>query len=419
MLSTVSLCGEPQAQQGTCGPESQIGTTTVGAGAGEHPFYLGGRVYITGPYGGAPFGLSVVVPAVAGPFNLGDVIVRAAINVDPATAALTVTTGPLPQIIDGVPTRLRTINVTVDRPQFTFNATNCTRQQISASMAGAQGASASASSAYSPGGCASLPFRPSLAAFTQGRASKADGASLTVRVAQKPGEANIAEVLLQLPKQLPSRLTTLQKACTEAQFNTNPAGCPPASVIGTAKAITPTLRVPLMGPAILVSHGGAAFPDVEFILQGEGVTILLDGKTQIKNGITYSKFETVPDAPISSFETILPEGPYSVLGANVPTNANYSLCGQQLTMPAIIIAQNGAQITQGTKIAVGGCKASRPLTRAQKLRRALSTCRAKYKAAQGRSAGPANAPLTQALRAKSEGQQRGKEVHRNKGSERS
>ena len=403
MLSHVSLCGEPQAQQGTCGGGSEIGTTTVAAGAGEHPFYLGGRVYLTGPYDGAPFGLSVVVPAVAGPFNLGDVVVRAAIDVDPQTAALTVTSGPLPQILDGVPLRLRTINVTVDRPEFTFNATNCSTQQISATLVGAQGASASVSSPYAPSGCASMPFKPSLAASTQGKASKADGASLTVRVAQNPGEANIHKVELELPKALPSRLTTLQKACTEAQFNQNPAGCPAGSVIGTATAITPTLNVPLTGPAILVSHGGAAFPDVEFVLQGQGVTIVLDGKTQIKNGITYSKFETVPDAPISTFETVLPEGPDSILGADVPEKEDYSLCKTSLTMPTTITGQNGAQITQNTKIAVTGCKASKPLTRAQKLAKALKACNRqpkKKRASCAREAGKKYGPKAKPSRAK-------------------
>jgi hypothetical protein len=356
MLSHVSLCPEPRAAQGTCGRESEIGTTTVSAGPGEHPLYLSGRVYLTGPYDGAPFGLSVVVPTVAGPFNLGNVVVRAAIAVDPGTAALTVKSGPLPQIIDGVPTRLRTINVNVNRPEFTFNATSCTTRQITATLTGAEGASAAVASPYAASGCASLPFKPSFVASTQAQASKANGASLTVRVSQRPGEANIGKVLLQLPVQLPSRLTTLQQACTEAQFDINPAGCPAGSVIGTATAITPTLNVPLTGPAILVSHGGAAFPDVEFILQGQGVTIVLDGKTQIKNGITYSKFETVPDAPVSSFETVLPQGPHSILATNLPVAANHNLCGQKLAMPTIITAQNGAQVTQTTMITVRGCK---------------------------------------------------------------
>ncbi len=138
----------------------------------------------------------------------------------------------------------------------------------------------------------------------------------------------------------------------------NPAGCPEGSNIGTATAVTPILNAPLTGPAYLVSHGGAAFPDVEFVLQGEGITIDLDGQTDIKDGITYSKFETVPDAPISSFETSLPEGPHSILGTDLPASASYSLCGQSLTMGTIITGQNGTQIKQTTKIAVAGCSSS-------------------------------------------------------------
>jgi hypothetical protein len=262
--------------------------------------------------------------------------------------------------VDGVQLRLRKINVEVNRPGFMLNPTSCAQQAVGATIAAAQGASSSISTPFEVGACQNLPFTPSLAASTQAKTSKADGASLTVTVKSAAGQANIAKVDLQLPKVLPSRLTTLQKACLAAVFNANPAGCPEASDIGTARALTPILKAPLMGPAYLVSHGGAAFPDVEFVLQGEGVTIVLDGKTEIKNSITYSRFETVPDAPISSFETSLPEGPHSILGPYLPANANYSMCGQSLSMPTIITAQNGKQVKQTTKIAVTGCKASKP-----------------------------------------------------------
>ena len=174
----------------------------------------------------------------------------------------------------------------------------------------------------------------------------------------------------------------MQKACTEAQFNANPAGCPAGSFIGTAKASTPILSVPLTGPAILVSHGGAAFPDVVFLLQaderGSVVQIDLDGKTDIKKGVTYSRFETVPDAPISSFETSLPQGPHSVL------SANGNLCTSKPTIPTELTGQNGAKVTQSTHLTVTGCPKAKALTRAQKLAAAMKACRKKAKAKRGK-----------------------------------
>jgi hypothetical protein len=374
-IASVPLCGEPQAETGACSSTSQIGTATVAAGAGTTPFWLSGPVYLTGPYDGAPFGLSVAVPAKAGPFNLGTVVQRAGININPNTAAVTVSTSGIPQSRDGVPFRLQDINVTVNRPGFAFNPTNCEQKQITGAVSGdlageEPGSSVGVASPFAAVGCKGLPFNPKFTASTQAKTSKANGASLTVKVAEQPGEANIRKVDLQLPLALPSRLTTLQKACTEGQFNTNPAGCPAASDIGTATAHSPILQAPLTGPVYLVSHGGAAFPDVEFLLQanerGGNIEIVLDGGTDIKKGITYSKFETVPDAPISSFETTLPEGPHSVLSTDIPAKAKGSLCGLSLTMPTTITGQNGAVLTQTTKIAIAGCPKKKAKKEAKK-----------------------------------------------------
>jgi hypothetical protein len=321
----------------------------------------GGRVYLTQGYKGAPFGLSVVVPAVAGPFDLGDVVVRAAISVDSQTGAITVTSDPLPQILDGVPLRIQTLNVTVDRSGLIFNPTNCAQQQIGGSVAGAQGAVVALSSPFAATGCKNLPFKPSLTASTRARTSKASGASLTVSVLSRGGpgvvgeEANIRRVDLQFPKQLPARLTTLQKACTEGQFAADPAGCPAASDIGSAIVHTPVLPVALSGPIYLVSHGGAAFPEAVVILQGDGVRLDLHGNTDIKKGITYSRFETVPDAPVSSFVATLPEGPHSVFATDIPVKAKGDMCGLGLLMPTVIEGQNAIAIKQNTKIAVTGC----------------------------------------------------------------
>ncbi len=385
-IAHVEQCGEAQANAGTCGSASEIGTVSVASGAGPSPFWItDGHAYLTGPYAGQPFGLSIVVPAVAGPFNLGPegklIVVRAAISVNPATAAVMVTSEPFPRILQGVPLQIRTVVVDANRPDFALNPTSCAPMSITGTMQGTQGGAAALFAPYQAAGCANLPFNPSFTVSTQGTASKADGASLTVRVAQKSGEANIHKVDVSLPKQFPSRLTTLQKACTEAQFNANPAGCPAGSFVGVATAHTPVLNAPLSGPAILVSHGGEAFPNLEVILQGEGVTIDLVGNTDIKNGITYSRFETVPDAPISSFELKLPESPHSVLATYLPVKADYSFCGQSLTMPTTMTGQNGAQVTQTTKISVTGCGKSdpKPLTRAQKLARALKACKQRPK----------------------------------------
>jgi hypothetical protein len=393
LLSGVKLCGEAEANAGTCGPESEIGETIVSVGLGNDPFTVtGGRVYLTGPYNGtstcavgspgcAPFGLSIVNPAKAGPFDLQEgrpVVVRATINVDPQTAALTVTTNTaadgyaIPHIIDGIALQIKHVDVDINRADFVFNPTNCAPTQITGMITSAEGASSPVSIPFQAGECRSLKFAPDFKASTQGKTSKANGASLTTKIIYPPGQAyaNIAKVKVDLPKQLPSRLTTLQKACTSAQFDADPAGCPSASVIGHAKAITPLLPVPLEGPAYFVSRGGEAFPQLIMVLQGYGVTIDLVGDTFIsKAGITSSTFNTVPDQPVTSFELVLPEGPYSALG----TNKN--LCTQKLLMPTALIAQNGLEIHETTKISVSGCAKIKPLTRAQKLTKALRVCR--------------------------------------------
>jgi hypothetical protein len=373
MLSSVPLCEEPWADNGHCPETSKIGTTRVASGAGSHPFEISGNVYLTKGYGGAPFGLSIVTNAVAGPFNLGLVVVRARIAVDPADSSLTITTdetGPfaVPQILDGVPLRLKAISVNVDRPRFMFNPTNCTAQQITAKISGSQNATANNSSPFAAAGCKSLAFKPGFKVSTSGHTSRANGASLDAKVSYPPfqpgSEANIARVKVDLPKQLPSRLTTLQKACTAAQFALNPAGCPAASVVGIVRASTPLLPVGLEGPAYFVSHGGEAFPSLIVVLQGDGVRVDLVGTTFISRaGITSSTFKTVPDVPVNSFELYLPDGRYSALAANG------NLCRSKLSMPTEFVAQNGAVIHESIKVNVSGCPKAKKAGKPRKSKR--------------------------------------------------
>ena len=370
ILKGVERCPEPQAGQGTCGQGSLIGHASALAGAGSHPFYAqGGQVFLTGPYKGAPFGLSVVVPAVAGPFNLGNIVVRAAISVDPHTAQITVVSDPLPSMVDGIPLQVKTVNVAIDRSNFMFNPTDCEPLSVNGTLTSTQGATANVSSHFQAANCAALPFKPVFSVSTQAKSSKQNGASLTVKGSFPTGEANIHSVAVVLPKQLPARLTTIQQACPEATFAQNPASCPAGSNIGIATATTPILATPVSGPAYLVSHGGAAFPDVVAILQGEGVTVDLVGSVNIKKGITSSDFATVPDAPISTFQLTLPEGPHSGLTAVLPASAKGSLCGTSLSMPFTITGQNGAVLKQNEKIAVTGCAAPKKKGKAKPKRK--------------------------------------------------
>ncbi len=389
LLSGVKLCGEAEANAGTCGPESLIGETIVSVGVGGDPFTVtGGKVYITGPYQGAPFGLSIVNPAKAGPFDLQEgrpVIVRAKIEIDPATAALTIVTGQIPTIVEGFPLQIQHVNVTVNRPGFTFNPTSCAPMEVTGTISSAEGVSSPVSDPFQVANCATLKFTPKFAVATSGKTSKADGASLTAKVSE-PNEphgsqANIAKVKVELPLQLPSRLRTLQKACLARVFEANPAACPPESRIGHATVHTPLLPVPVEGPAIFVSHGGEAFPSLTMVLQGYGVTIDLVGSTYISpKGVTSTTFKTVPDAPFSSFELTLPEGSYSALAANgnlckptttktVKQKVKVKVHGHEktvtrkvkeskpttLVMPNEFVAQDGAVIKQDTTVGVTGC----------------------------------------------------------------
>jgi hypothetical protein len=360
-LTGLTLCGEPQASLGTCGAESQIGEATVSAGAGPSPLSIGGgKVYLTGPYAGAPFGLSLVMPVVAGPFNLGPeghpLVIRAAVRVDPVTAANTIVTDPtgsyaIPSILEGILPQIKAIDITINRPAFIFNPTKCAPQSIDGAITSTQGATASVSTPFEATNCGSLPFSPRLRASTVGRPSRANGIGFDVKIVQGvAGEANAQSVKVDLPKQLPSRLTTLQKACLVKVFEANPADCPPGSIVGTANAVTPILPVPMTGPAYFVSHGGAKFPELVIVLQGYGVTIVLSGETFIsKAGVTSSTFARIPDAPVSSFELDLPAGKNSALAAHG------NLCASPLHTPTTIVAQNGLVIKEDPKIKVSGC----------------------------------------------------------------
>jgi hypothetical protein len=387
MLSSVPLCEEAQASTGRCPEASSVGSSLVATGAGSQPLQMPGSIYLTGPYGGAPFGLSIVTDAAAGPLNLGPIVIRARIDIDPQTAAMTIVSDPLPQIVLGVPLRIQGVTLDIDRPDFTFDPTNCNSLQINATIAGAQGASANVSNPFAVGDCRSLAFKPSLAASTNAHTSFANGASLDMKLtfpkARQGTQANLAQIKLTLPKQLASRLTTLQGACAESVFQTNPAACPEASIVGTARAQTPMLSGELTGPVYLIAYGRHAFPSPLVVLQDDGVRLDLTGSTVIAaDGDSSIAFDAIPDMPIDSFELYLPQGQHSVLGATtslctlsktVKREVTREVHGRtvrhmirerrrmpaNLRMPSELVAQNGAISRQNTKIAVSDCATSK------------------------------------------------------------
>jgi hypothetical protein len=353
-IPSVTLCGEPQAQAGTCGAASQIGTATASVGSGGDPYAFTGPVFLTGPYAGAPYGLSIPIHAAAGPFDLGNVVTHATIGVDPHSARVIATSTDLPTIFKGVPLRLRSISVAVNRKSFLSNPTNCGPLSTDSLLTSTLNATQGLSSPFAVSNCSALAFKPNFSVATSASTNptqlKANGASLRVDLLQGAHEANIRSVVTELPKSLPSRLTTLQKACPAATYEANPFGCPAGSKVGSATVSTPVLPAPLSGPAYLVSHGGQAFPDLDLLLEGDGgVRVILESHTDIKNGITKSTFPSIPDVPATSFVLDLPQG------ANSALTAVGTLCTQTLTMPTTITAQSGAAIKQNTNIAVAGC----------------------------------------------------------------
>ncbi|HVR05477.1 MAG TPA: hypothetical protein VMS02_05505 [Solirubrobacteraceae bacterium] len=355
-IPSVTLCGEAEANAGTCSAASQIGSAAVLAGSGPTPYPFSGPVYLTGPYNGAPYGLSIVVPATAGPFSLGNVITRATINVDPSTARLIVS-ATLPRIVGGIPLRMRGLAMSINRQNFMFNPTSCAALSTESLLNGfvpgsSTGASQTIATPFQVNECSKLAFSPKLSAYSGARYSRANGASIEVKISQGAKQMNLRKVLMTLPKQLPARGSTLKKACPAAQFEDGPAPgtCPSTSRVGGIKVTTPVLPGTLEGPAYLVSHGNEAFPDLDLIVRGDGVQVVLVGHSFISSkGVISSKFETLPDVPVTSATVNLPIGPQSLLAANA------NLCTANLVATTNIYGQNGRGSHQKTKITVRNC----------------------------------------------------------------
>jgi hypothetical protein len=348
---SASHSGSAELAAPSCPAASQIGTLTAGAGAGTHQVYLPGSVYLAGPYKGSQLSVVFITPAVSGPYDLGNVVVRSAVNVNPVTAQVTAVSDPLPQIIGGIPLRLRTVRVKLDRPGFMLNPTDCAPSSLGASLGGSEGASAALQTPFQVANCASLPYKPVLGLRLTGGVNRRGHPAIHAVLHTNPGEANTRSAVVTLPKGEQVDIAHLKTVCTRVQFAAN--ACPPGSLVGEAQARTPLLDNPIGGNVYLRSSNHK-LPDLVVKLRGQVDFELAARIDTTKGGSLRTNFESVPDAPVSAFALNLFGGKRGIV-----INSE-SLCGKARRAMVKMAGQNGARVTREPKLQVScGSKGKR------------------------------------------------------------
>ncbi len=354
-LAGVPLCPEADAAAGACPAASRLGSLTAASGVGGAPLWIpqpgkaATAAYLAGPYKGAPYSIVSVVPAQAGPFDLGTVVNRAGIYIDPETALATIKTDPLPQILAGAPIDYRTVHVDVDRKDFTLNPTSCAEKTIRATVTAASGKSAEPTDGFQATGCSKLGFSPKLKLRFTGATKRSGNPAVKAVLTQPAGQAGISSVTTVLPASEFIDNSHINNPCTRVQFNAD--ACPESSILGTARAYTPLLDQPLEGPIYFRSNGGdRELPDLVVDLHG-GVHITLVGfiDSVTKKGSESSRLRTrflgVPDAPVSKFVLSLYGGERGLL------ENNQNLCSAKTVATVQMSGQNGRQHDTQTQVA--------------------------------------------------------------------
>jgi hypothetical protein len=319
----------------SCPAASQIGTAVVGAGAGSRPLHLDGKVYLAGPYKGAPLSLATITPAVSGPYDIGTVVVRAAISIDPVTAQVTTASDPVPQIVAGIPVRLRSILAKLDRPNFALNPTNCDPFEIKAEIFGSEGARASRSVPFQVANCATLDFDPKLELKLSGGMKRTGHPALRGTLTAQPGEANIARAVVTTPHSLFLDNAHINAPCTRTQYASD--SCPASSVLGAARADSPLLDKPLEGPVYLRTSSHK-LPDLVVDLRGQFEVELIGSVDSINEKLRVT-FEDPPDVPIRTFSLSLLGGRKGLLVnsedlCDAPQKSSVKMVGQNGTLAA-------------------------------------------------------------------------------------
>ena len=374
-VGSVPLCGEADAAAGSCAESSRVGTTRTLAGPGNTPLGLPGKVFLTGGYKGAPYGLAIVVRAIAGPFDLGTVVVRAAIHVDPRDGHVTVVSDPIPNMLnakgkDGVDNGflllLREVQVNVDRPGFMLNPTNCAPKEIGATIGAVPGQSVTAASRMQVADCSALGLDPKLALTLSGKGQTTDGKhpAISAVLTQPAGDSNLKKVKVTLPLSLALDPDNAESdgLCSFVEGSKDDPKCPASSVVGTATAVTPILNEPFTGPVYFVKNvrkdpkSGReirTLPKLVIPLRGNGILLTLTGTSNVVDNRLVTTFDLIPDAPVSSFKLNITGGKKGIL---VISGDKADICKANQVAEQEVDGQNGKQVDSNITIATPACK---------------------------------------------------------------
>jgi hypothetical protein len=357
MTAAAAASGKSQQASPSCPAKSEIGTTSTESGTGANPVKLAGKAYLSGPYKGAPLSMAVITPAVSGPFDLGTVVVRVALNVNPKTAQVNAVSDAIPDVFGGVKLDLRTINVNVNRKQFMHNPTNCAKQATTGFLNGGGGdptniaawSSYKVSAPYQAAKCKKLGFKPKLHTrlLAKGNTSRAKHPKLRAILEARSGDANVLRNALALPHALFLDQGNIRTVCTRVQLAAKK--CPKAAVYGHAEAKSPLLGKKLKGPVYLVSSNHE-LPDLVADMRGQ-VNIQLYGVISSKHGGIKTVFNNVPDVPVTKFILRMEGGKKKGLLQN-----SQNLCSGPLSSVMSMKGQNGKKIKNNRlPLKVSGC----------------------------------------------------------------
>jgi hypothetical protein len=355
-----SKTGLQELASPSCPQSSEIGRTTAGAGVGSQLTYVPGRLYLAGPYHGAPFSVVSITPAVAGPFDVGAVVVRFALQVNSQTAVVTVdgaASDPIPHILAGIPLAVRDLRAYADRPKFIFNPTNCDPFAISSQIWGggsdlfsaADDSPVSRSVRFQAANCASLGFKPSLKLSLKGGTKRGDHPALKAVVTPRFKDANFQKAVVTLPRSAFLDQAHIRTICTRVQFAAH--ACPPGAVYGSAKATTPILDEPVEGPVYLRSSNHN-LPDLVMALKGPPeapVDVEIVGRIDSHKGGIRGSFETIPDLPVSNFVLNMQGGKKGLI-----VNSR-NLCAHKSRANAKLTGQNNARYDFSPLLRAQGC----------------------------------------------------------------